>query len=564
MKKALNVCLLFFCSSLMAQNPPQLNPLNPPSDPVGNPTTADKVMLGKVLFWDEQLSSSKTVACATCHILSSGGTDLRSSKNNIKAINPGLDQSFLTVDDIVGSPGVPQSCDQGNYSYSDVYGYEAQSTNRKSPPVINASLFTSLFWDGRAGGQFIDPLTNEQILNSNASLENQVLGPPTSAIEMAHSGRNWEDVIADLEKSSPLALSPVPTAELSSWIADNSYFELFNRVFGSTEITVSRIAMAIASYERSLFSNQTPFDEFIAGNTNALTQQERTGFNVFRQAGCAACHTGSLLSDNQFHNIGVTPNAEDSGRFTVTTSNRDQGRFKTPGLRNISLQNTFMHNGGLTSIEEVIEFYDRGGDVNNPNLDNRIRPLNLNNQQKIDLAAFLKRPLTDPRVSSGIAPFTSPLLFSESDRVPTQSGTGIAGSNLKTPVAVAIEPSILGNNSFTVAVENTLPSSEAFFVINTQDPGISGLPIAEEMLIFSHVQTKNSNNDGIASLSVTLPTNEEMNGTTLFARWYIQDENAVNNYAISPLIQFTLFKPEHGTAGKIFGGGFEEVLTNCN
>lgn len=560
------VVMMFFCIQSAAQNPPpgNLTPLSPPIDPVGNPSSIDKIMLGKTLYWDEQLSSTKTVACASCHILPNGGTDPRATASNVLAINPGADQVFDTADDVIASPGVPQNCQQGDYIDS-IYGYQPQVTSRKSPSVINAGYSETLFWDGRANDQLIDPLTGEVVLTSGAALENQALGPPTSTEEMGHIGRSWSDVINTIEKSSPMALSPLVPTDLSDWIGTDSYFQLFARVYGESTITPAKVAMAIASYERSLYANQTPFDEFIAGNNNAMTQQERRGFNVFRTSGCLACHSGGLLTDNNFHNIGVTPNNEDLGRFNVTGLNRDMGRFKTPSLRDLASKTSYMHNGRFFTIEDVIEFYDRGGDFNNPNLDNRIRPLNLSTQQKSDLAAFLDRPLTDPRVINETGPFTSPLLFSESNRVPTISGSGVAGTDGKVPTVMAIEPPIIGNHSFTIALYNALGNGNAVFVAHTSDPGLISPPEPQNTTIhqITTLQTHPENNDGHVSISVELPNDVTLNGTQLFGRWYVDDAGADNGYAISPLITFTLFAPDFGTAGQIFKSTFEQQNNSC-
>lgn len=562
------ILLLLISTNLMAQNPPPppaADPLIAPTDPVGNISTADKILLGKALFWDEQMSSSKTVACASCHIMSSAGTDPRSTENNAAALNPGFDGLFQTVDDIIGSPGVAESCEKGDYTLNQDYGYNPQVTGRKAPSVINAGYSDSLFWDGRAEDQLIDPVTNETVLTSGAALETQILGPPTSSVEMGHTGRTWQDTIESIEKASPLALTPLLSTEMETWIGNQSYYQLFDRVYGSSEITASKIAMAIAAYERSLYSNQTSFDENLNGNPNAMNQQEREGLRVFRDALCGGCHTTGLLTNHAFHNIGVTTNAEDPGRFEVTNRNADRGRFKTPALRNLNLRTSFMHNGGFSTLEQVVDFYDRGGDVNNPNLDPRMVPLNLTQTQKNNLVYFLRNSLSDQRVEDETGPFGSPLLYSESDRVPTISGTGVVGSNNKTPKLTAIQPPIMGNTSFTVAVENAKAGSQSTFVISNQDPGVSAIPQQANSLIFASKTLITANNgDGHASLSVELPSDTTLNGTTLYGRWYIQDEQGIDGLAVSELLQFTLFKPEYGQAGKIFSGAFETSTSNCD
>ena len=551
--------LLLVSINVWAQNPPPplATPLNPPADPVGNPTTVDKVMLGKILYWDEQLSSTKTVACASCHIMSSGGTDPRANINNTNAQNPGFDGVFQTADDVTGSPGVAQTDASGKYVHNDTFLYNVQVTGRKSPSVINVGYAASLFWDGRAIDQLIDPITNQVILSSGAALESQVLGPPVSSAEMAHTGRNWHDVIQSIEQASPMALSTLLYPDMQNWIGNQSYYQLFENVFGSTEITASKIAMSIASYERSLYSNQSPFDANLNGDFAALTQQERRGLGVFRGALCGGCHATALLSDNNFHNIGVTPNFEDEGRFAVTGINADKGRFKTPPLRNLESRSSFMHNGGFSTLEQVVEFYDRGGDFNNPNLDPRMVALNLTQVQKDDLVLFLKRPLTDLRVSNETGPFSSPMLYSESNRMPQIAGSGIAGTNAKTPRIIANQPPLLGNKSFTVSVDNSLSGSQSLFVMSLQDPGLKTIPQIEDSIIYESRTLFSDNGDGHVSISIELPANISMNGVSLYGRWYIEDNQAINGLAISPLLQITLFKPEYGHAGQIFSASFD-------
>jgi hypothetical protein len=132
-----------------------------------------------------------------------------------------------------------------------------------------------------------------------------------------------------------------------------------------------------------------------------------------------------------------------------------------------------MHNGRFSTIEDVVEFYNRGGDFpDQPNVDSAMRDLNLTTQQKSDLAAFLKRPLTDERVKQELPPFDRPKLYTESNRVPTVSGSGRTGTGGQTPNAIALEPPIVGNQSFTVAVSNALGSTPAVLAIGSTDPGV--------------------------------------------------------------------------------------------
>ncbi|OLE52429.1 MAG: hypothetical protein AUG51_18180 [Acidobacteria bacterium 13_1_20CM_3_53_8] len=127
-----------------------VQPLNPPVAPAGNPVTATKAFLGKTLFWDEQLSSTRTVACGTCHFSTKGGSDIRAIINNARSTNPGADGLFGTADDVYASPGVVSNNSDGTFNLSPVYGFREQVTGRKSRSYIDAAYSDSLFWDGRA------------------------------------------------------------------------------------------------------------------------------------------------------------------------------------------------------------------------------------------------------------------------------------------------------------------------------------------------------------------------------------------------------------------------------
>ncbi len=170
--------------------------LNPPPAPAGNPVTAAKAALGKVLFWDEQLSSMRTVACGTCHHAFNGGSDPRSMNGNSRSTHPGVDGVFGNADDIQGSIGVPLSLANGNYAWSAAFGIREQVTGRRGMSYVNAGYPGSLFWDGRATQVFKDPLTSAVVLANGGALESQVLGPPVNSAEMGHTGRDWNDVAA--------------------------------------------------------------------------------------------------------------------------------------------------------------------------------------------------------------------------------------------------------------------------------------------------------------------------------------------------------------------------------
>ena len=518
--------------------------LQPPPAPPGNPVTAAKTFLGKTLFWDEQLSSTRTVSCGACHHAANGGSDPRSKTQIARATNPGPDGQTGTADDIVGSPGVVLSNADGSYNASANFSLNEQVTGRKANSFVNAGYSNALFWDGRATEVMRDPITNEVVLPAGAALESQILGPPVSEVEMAHVGRNWGDVAGRVTVSIPLALSPSMPAGLRNWIDNRNYPQLFEEVFGTPEVTPARIALAIATYERTLFSDQTPLDR-AAMQIEALTAQEDAGLRVFTSNVCNLCHAGALLTDDSFNNIGVRPINEDAGRFIQTGSPDLLSSFRTPGLRNVELRGPFMHNGRFSTLEDVIEFYNRGGDFDAPNINrNVIRPMELSAADKASLLAFLKRPLTDPRVAAELPPFDRPALYLESNRVPVISGAGRAGAGNLTPKVTALEPPLLGNPKFTVGVDNAAPGASAVLVIDDNDPGVGGSIPATGSLARVAVNLSGAGaGRGFGSATLALPTNSSFVGRAFSGRWYVTDAAAANGFAVSPVFRFTIFAP---------------------
>lgn len=524
-------------------------PLEQPTEPFGNTITATKVYLGKTLFWDEQMSSTRTVSCGTCHISGKGGSDPRTIANNQTSANPGIDGQFGTADDVFGSPGVTTNLTDGTYQWSAIYGLKTQVTSRKANSVINAAYPGLLFWDGRALNVFRDPITNAVVLNTRGALESQAVVPPVSDIEMAHSGRGWTETASRIQESKPLALVPSMPAALENWINGRTYPELFEEAFGTNEVTPSRIALAIATYERTLFSDRTPFDLQNSG-VQALTAQELRGRNIFNgTAQCNFCHIGNRLTDDDFHNVGVRAQNEDTGRFQVTGAVEDRGRFRTPSLRNLELRGPYMHTGQYATIEEVIDHYNRGGNVSAPNIDTaRIRPLGLNVAQRADLAAFLKRPLTDLRVLNESGPFDRPTLYTESDRVPIVTGTGRAGIGGNVPQVIAVEPPLVGNPSFTVAITNARPNTQGILVIGNTDPGIgASIPSSGSFARETLTISDNGTGVGYGSISLAIPDNSSLVGQTFFGRWYITDADAANGFSVSQVFQFTVFGETNNT-----------------
>jgi cytochrome c peroxidase len=174
------------------------------------------------------------------------------------------------------------------------------------------------------------------------------------------------------------------------------YRTLFEKSFGSPEVTIDNLAKAIATFERTLLSGNSAYDRYKAGNKAvgkpAMTRAQVRCLNVFvNKAKCDQCHEGVNFTSNSYHNLGVGTDLPepDVGRFEVTKDPLDWGAFKTPTLRDAARTAPYMHDGSLKTLDEVVEFYDKGGKPNK-NLDEKIKPLKLTDTDKKDLVEFLK------------------------------------------------------------------------------------------------------------------------------------------------------------------------------
>ena len=334
-----------------------------------------------------------------------------------------------------------------------------------------------------------------------------------------------------------MALSPSVPAALSAWIGDRGYPELFTEAFGTAEITPVRLAMAIASYERTLYSDRTPLDAIVSGIKEEPPAEKR-GRELFFEIDCNICHLGSLLSDGRFHSVGLRPASEDRGRSEVSGSFFDFGAFRTPSLRNVALRAPYMHNGRLATLEEVVDFYDRGGDIDpSPSF---IEPRGLSAQQKSDLVAFLRNELTDPRVEAESGPlFDRPMLYSESARVPQIIGSDTVDPGALNPQVQAIEPPFAGNPSFTVGLFGAPAGAQAVLVIDDADPGAGpDIPASASFVRRTVTVADDVQNGGYASLSLAIPNDSTLIGSTLFGRWFVQAGPSV---WATPAFRMTIF-----------------------
>jgi cytochrome c peroxidase len=240
-------------------------------------------------------------------------------------------------------------------------GHDMKILGRATPTIVNASFNVLQMWDGR-----------------KASLEEQALGPFESKDEQN-----------------------LPLDELEHRVQSiPGYVRMFERAYPGEPVSAHTVAKAIASFERTILSEGAPFDRWRAGEHKAITPAAQHGFELFNgKARCALCHQGFNFTDNGFHNIGLKEpdGVVDVGRFAHRKVAVLKGSFKTPTLRDIALTAPYMHNGIYASLEEVIDHYDRGGDVHD-NLDANMQPLGLTAEEKQDLIEFMRTLTSAPRM----------------------------------------------------------------------------------------------------------------------------------------------------------------------
>ncbi len=519
--------------------------LPPPPTPPQNPTTAEKAVLGKMLFWDEQLSSDGTIACGTCHQPSHGGADARITNT---ATHPGPDGIMGTDDDIHGSPGVHRGNSLGQFTADPTFGFGVQSTNRNTPSMIAAAYFQELFWDGRATSQFNDPVSGALIIPQGGALESQSLDPIISDVEMANEGRTWPEVTAKIAGMRPMALATNLTSDMTAALAvDATYPELFEAAFGTTDVTPVRIAFALAAYQRTLVPDESKFDRVMRNQAN-FTLAENRGRAAFNspQSRCDECHSGTLFSDDEFHNLGLRPVMEDDGRRSVTGEFLHRGQFKTPSLRNVALRTRFFHTGGdnVDNLLEVLNFYnDEGGDFTN-NKDQLLDNLRVPNNVRGDIIAFLNT-LTDPRVANETAPFDRPTLWSErtlGNRNPLPMGFGAeAGTGGFLPQIVATSPPKEGNSGFRVGGYNMLGDTFAVLRVNLQNiPAGATTMDLRNGLPFAQTTSGVGADGGFITWSDEEALVPVLVGLSYEAQWWIRDFGVPTGVAKSDWVRITV------------------------
>ncbi len=325
-----------------------------------NPLTRAKIELGRQLYFDPRLSGNAKISCATCH-----------DPNEGYARNT---QFGIGIEDLEGE--------------------------RNSPVAFNRLLSKEQFWDGRA-----------------TSLEDQAKGPIANPIEMGNTHEGCVSCLAGIDV----------------------YRMQFEKIFPEQGLTIDTVAKAIASFERAIVTGPAPADyyEYVRSveqrfapeeipelkedlpevwqsyqeaveGSRSMSESAKRGREIFftDKGNCTACHVGANFTDEKYHNLGVGMDAAepDLGRFDVTKAEKDKGAFKTPTVRNIAQTAPYMHDGSQATLREVVEWYDKGGHPN-PYLSDKMKKLNLTEQEKDDLVAYLEA-LTGqlPKVEQGRLP----------------------------------------------------------------------------------------------------------------------------------------------------------------
>ena len=264
------------------------------------------------------------------------------------------------------------SCHEADMAFADgrrvSFGHDRQNGRRNAPSLVMSGYSSQLFWDGRGG-----------------SLEQQAMHPIVDPVEMAF------DIPQLLERLN----------------GDATYREQFAQVFGDGAITTERTGQALATFQRTLVKStrNTPFEQLLRGRPQRMTDEQLYGLHVFRtKARCMNCHFGPALSDEQFHNVGLSYYArakyEDLGRYEVTRKPEDVGAFRTPSLRLVMKTAPWMHNGLFVNMEGTLAFYNMGmprprpnaQQVNDPlfpTTSERLKALNMNKDELRALRSFL-------------------------------------------------------------------------------------------------------------------------------------------------------------------------------
>lgn len=294
------------------------------TDPDDNPSTQEKVNLGRFLFFDPILSGNKDVSCATCHQPEFNYAEFLETSIGVNGRGTGSKRRFLDPNDI---PFVKRNSQSIlNTAFNGITNHETYRPE-----------LAPMFWDLRAKG-----------------LEEQALEPIKTLEEMRGSGYADHQILDEIIER----INRIP-----------AYNELFLKAFptATKSVTQVNLAKALASYERTLIATNSRFDQYMRGDSSALSTGEKEGLNAFLVTGCAKCHSGPMFSDYKLHTLGVP----DTDNRAESDAGIDQDyAFRTPTLRNLRFTAPYMHSGKFTSLDQVLLFYEdvAGGKILNPNV----------------------------------------------------------------------------------------------------------------------------------------------------------------------------------------------------
>ncbi len=290
--------------------------------PADNPQTPEKIELGRLLFYDPVLSGNKDVACATCHHPSNGYAEYRDLSIGVNGRGFGSSREFNKPNDIPFVKRNAQTILNSAFNGMDIYNdYDPENA--------------PMFWDVRS-----------------KSLESQSLEPLLAMEEMRGKRFTKEEILAEVTTR----LKNIP-----------EYVSLFEEAFINEQepINTENLAKAMAAFERTLITNNSRFDQYLKGDSEAISLSEKEGFKVFNEAGCGNCHNGAMFSDFKPHVLGVPTNPKLS---TFDKGIGEEYGFRTASLRNLRFTAPYMHNGQFNTLKEVLEFYEdiAGGKEKHP------------------------------------------------------------------------------------------------------------------------------------------------------------------------------------------------------
>lgn len=292
--------------------------------PADNPTSPEKVALGRLLFYDPILSGNKDVACATCHQPEFNYAEFMETSIGVNGVGNGSKRQFLDLNDIPFTKRNSQSVLNAAFNGITNHGtYHAETA--------------PMFWDLRA-----------------KSLEEQALLPIKTLEEMRGHGFPEDNIIDEIL----VRIRKIP-----------EYSQLFAAVFAGEDNPVNEknLGKALATFERTLIANNSRFDQYMRGDSNALSLSEKDGMNLFLKTGCAKCHSGPMFSDFKLHTLGVP---DSKNRTESDAGINNDYAFRTPTLRNLRYTAPYMHSGKFGTLDQVVQFYEdiAGGKIPNPNV----------------------------------------------------------------------------------------------------------------------------------------------------------------------------------------------------